>query len=747
MEEINKNQKLEDFVKSLSKKYGLNENSLIDKLINDKNNFWDFLFIMISKISEPNNSFLPLDNENNDNINSEKIFKKEEILKEIENYFKENPDENQEILDKFKNGNRNDKKNSSGNLDTSPHSPISKCKILNSDSIKKLKRMPSPVKRKKSLLKKYNFQLGAPKALRHQSILGKIPKLNKINLNIINKNLTIKNKGNNKNNSKKIKKNRKSLILKIENNSNLEYNQIKKEFLPVKNRRSVFIQQNKFNFKFGLNNPKNDSKIKDSPKVIKEKNNFKSLLFKNKKDEKMLNFSDDSDSSSFDKSESRSDKDIKKKENKKLNKIIDINENDQNKNNKANEITENAKIENDNNITNENYKIKEENIKIKIYKNKNTYYKIYKKKNNLKSLSKPKEKKYLNIEICHQISIFLKSINSNDLNNNSNNYNINKNINNNKSSNNKNNNSNIKNHLNHPKKAKQKFEKIIKKTSKKLSKKNDKNEINNIKMLYKKDNEIETSKLSENEYNKNDNNEEANHNRSILSCDSKKAKIIDLKKNIKNPTIIINDITIYKNPLYNNFEHYGYNSERHFKLLNRTKIINPENSNYKPLSTIMSKKAEIKYYKSSNRSKNNSKYKNLSSRSDFNKLIKEDEIKKNNNNYYKKCIVKDNKKKVNKTTNNSKKTSKKKNYLQRYKEAIDNIMKNDNYIFKEESELIYLQKDNKVNKNNSTNINDIRKKEKNEFKNELKIGKKDKNKSKIKIKKNINNYFKNKYKF
>ena len=738
MQETNKNQKLEDFAKSLSKKYSLNENILLDILNNNPKDFWNNLFQIIIEKAKLNNSSNSLDKENIDNIKTIQNFNKENIDKEIENYFSKNPEENKDIFDEYKKGNINIEKNYKIKLDVlSPTSSSTDKKVEPNNNIK-LKRMPSPDKRKKSVFinknKKFNFSIGINKNRRHQSIIEEIHNLNKIDSNKSFKNDNLKlSKKNSKSINKKSKfsnankkyKNRKSCFVKIENNCNLEYNNSKKNIIPIKNRKSVFIPQNNFGFKFNTNNISKDKKIIGNSKG----NKIKSLFNKKQsqaineekddnKDNEIIISPEDNNSNSINKNEAiNNDNEFIKKENKNINEKININEIEKN-----NYFKGKDEINFTTEINKEKTKIKEETINIKIYKNKNTFSKIYKSKK-LKSLSKPK--KYLSNLICHQISITLKAI-------------FNKVPNNNIQSLKKINNSNNKED-----KEQKKFGKVIKNTLNKEIRKRDKKE---IKCENYKNNNIENTNDDEEEK---EENAYINNNRNINSFDSKKNKKSKITEKNNKSLIKIYNGSIYRIPNNNNFEENTYNSEKFNNYLNTTNNLNKDNTINNSQMTLNTTRPENKYYKMSKNNIINCKYNNQNNRYDINRLVKEIEVKKrsqgkeykpkNNNKNELKNNNKINSKNISKTNNNNKKNiSKKKNYLERYKEAIANIMKNDESIYNDDSELFYIKEDNKKNENLS----------------ELKLNENKKEKSKkcstIKIKKNLyssyDNILKNKYK-
>ena len=106
--EENKNTKLENFAKDISNKYDFEEKVLIDALNIGPKEFWEALFQMINKKNTINNTSTSVDKENNNILNFDKSFNKEDIEKEIEDYFNENPNEDKQIWEKIKNGDVNE---------------------------------------------------------------------------------------------------------------------------------------------------------------------------------------------------------------------------------------------------------------------------------------------------------------------------------------------------------------------------------------------------------------------------------------------------------------------------------------------------------------------------------------------------------------------------------------------------------------------------------------------------------------
>ena len=276
---------------------------------------------------------------------------------------------------------------------------------------------------------------------------------------------------------------------------------------------------------------------------------------------------------------------------------------------------------------------------------------------------KPKLNICINNLICHQITIFIKPY-----------------------LNNKKNKNNFNNDL---KINQQKFDKISKE-------KNIKIDDNKNKILSVLNNNNKESKINKNIEEKNVKNIDADiyNNKTIENSGIKKGKIRIIKSiKFNQPTIKLIDDIKYKTHSKNNFEEYNtYKSAKN--ILNKSDK-KTDDAFYKRQKTL-SKKAQIKYKKTKiniNNNYNNNRY-------ESHRLIKK--INSKNKSPFK--DYRDYKKKIKKEDNLSVNytTSKKKNYIERYKEAIEKIMKNDDSIFNDESQIFYI-------KNNSKNIlkNDI----------------------------------------
>ena len=444
MEENNNNKNLEDFIKDISDKYDLEEKVLLDSLSISPKDFWKELFQMINKKNTLNNSSTSIEKDNNNILNFDKSFNKEDIEKDIEDYFHENPNEDKQIWEKIKNGDAPENVNKSIEEENNqikteilePTSPSTE-KKNDLDLINKLTKIPSPKKRQKSFSvyknKKFNYSSKLAISTRHQSIFGVRNSIKKMDLNrssvrIPKKNSIVKPNNYNINNNNFIKhsntfrinQNFKSLALKIEKHSNLEYNSKKKK-IEIKSRGSFFIPKNNYGFQFNINNS-DAIKRKGTKNIEKVKNRFSGKFFQknNKKEENSKDeinlYSDQSNSNS-----SNSSFFAQAKKNL-INENNIIEEEDQNENNVLDLSHSSNEVKKDDSIKNENH----EDIKviIPVHKNKNTFLKIFKKKEKKETLPEPepepepeflpelKPRKYLNNSICHQISItLLKAIN------------------------------------------------------------------------------------------------------------------------------------------------------------------------------------------------------------------------------------------------------------------------------------------------------------------------------------------------
>ena len=651
MEENDKKTKLENFTKNICQKYNLDEKSLLENIDDqDKNKFWNALIELINKKDELQKVPNPVnDDDNNNNNNNENVnptFNKEELIKEIDNYFKENPDEENEIWNNYKNKDINTNTNNTNNANNTNiesikdnNNPIENVPTSKSNDKKIDKIVPTAASYKKYkkketfIIKKNNpnlrFSTRPQVKRKHQSIIAPT----KVNHSNDNSNPTSINPANNnkKDSIQKLAKSkfcndndnklRGSLALKVYNNENFEYNSKN----PVKSRKSVMTQPYHFKFKFNINknfekknsmviggnktkNIFNENENKNTPEVIKEEEieNKGTLVF-------------------YKEAENDSEKSKNKNE-------------EPNKN-------ENDKIVNeDNNNIDKPIDDNEVNINkvFSVYKYKSTVSTIYKKE---KPKPKQEPKKYLNNSVCHQVSISL---------------NI-KNENNNESKSKINNNTSFTN------------EKVVQKIKVPKSNKNVNKENNNINVLYKKE-EIKKPDKSSNEI---DDYNLLDTDRRLFSSDQKKRN----RQRINNNNYNNSRIKIYNNSFYriNINETYNLNNYR-----NSENIYNPNtnephymNSYSNLKKEIKPKKAEIRFYKRSGR-KNNTKN-NSSSR----KRIDVSNIKRNSGSTER---IQPRKIKIirkNDIQNNTIAVhSKQKPFIQMYKDVINNLMKNDESIYK-----------------------------------------------------------------
>lgn len=191
MEENNKNHNLENFSRCISKKYGIDENALIFCLYYDPKNYWNTLFKLINKKAELN-PIEPIDEEKNDTNEVQRpTFDKDEIVKEIENYFRENPDEVDELWNKYKDNNIETEKNNNTQNDMTTNTSISNGKKVNSNNINNSeirKVVTNKQKDKKSFhikkdnFQKFNFSIGTYGNEKNQNNFGLIRSVKTISL-------------------------------------------------------------------------------------------------------------------------------------------------------------------------------------------------------------------------------------------------------------------------------------------------------------------------------------------------------------------------------------------------------------------------------------------------------------------------------------------------------------------------------------------------------------------------------------
>ena len=739
MEENNKKQSLENFTKCISKRFSIDENALLFCLHNDQKNYWNTLFNLITKKSELKKITEPNENENNNNENKKQTFNKDDIIKEIENYLMENPDEVDEMWEKFKDNKIgiSNKDNNNNHTENSERHSLNIKKIDSNEINKPMNRPISPQKEKKNIIKignqKLNFSIGVSDNRRHQSIFGQIKKVNSIRptqeiknsfTKIYKKNSIVKPKRNYFFPQKNKNKNRHSVFLQI-NSSNFDYVP-KKAFMPKNNRKSISGNQNnsgmmRYSFnksldksiesprkkqdkKYNINSDKtkvsntqtieetNEDKLEKSDDKIEEKNEDKSdcesELSNKEKNKEEQGYKDDENFFNFEDSS-----DSEKKENAHNNKDEKIKEENNNEKDIKPQIN---KEENEINA-------------FPIYKNKNCVFVIKKQKPKPKSVAEPKPnpknekkiKKYLNLSECHQIYLCL-------------------NINNKKT--------NIKTKSKH-----------LSNSAPKISEHKDKSmDISNINNE-QANSHLKNNVLNNNEHNSDDKSNDMSSkkdlvrklyfNDEISNYDSSGNKFnSSIKKNLNNNfNTNIKPINNFRTlRLYNNHSSYkhkvnNYRSQNNIKFLkiskynnnNKTKIINKSQKSFNPKKVIIIKNKNKNYKNDNNEQRSLShRYENYMNKSSKNfnyqnnhKYINTDTIekKKIKNNNIKKT-------KFNESINGDSYKPRKKYYLKKYKEAIENIMKNDDSIFNDERKEVnttYVQKSKKkrIVKNDNTNSN------------------------------------------
>lgn len=746
MEENNKKQSLENFTKIISKRFGIDENALLFCLYNDQKNYWNTLFNLINKKSEIKKTTESNAKEENDNNEDKKpTFNKDDIIKEIENYLMENPDEVDEMWEKFKdNKTKNLNSDKINNQEKNNKRPsLNIIKIDSNENNKKMNRPISPQKGKKNIIKignqNINFSIGVADNRRHQSIFGQLKKVNSLRpaqeiknsfTKIYKRDSIIKPKRNYFFPPKNKNKNRHSVFLQI-NSSNFDYVP-KKVIMPKNNRKSISGNQNNSDIlRFSFN--RSLDKSIESPRKKQKKKKFKISDIKGKDsngkntEEIIEDKSEKSDDDKIEeKNEDKSDYDSEQS-NKEKNKEEPENKDDDNLFN-FEDSSDSEKKESIHNHIDKNENIKEENhnkeeIKpqinkeenevntFPIYKNKNCVFVIKKQKPKPKPVAKPKLntknekkiKKYINLFECHQTYLCL-------------------NINNNKAN------------------MKTKNSKRFSNSAPKISEHKDKNiDLSNTKDEYTNSNlknstsnndEQKTDDKSKDMSSKKDlvrklffNDEVFNYNSSGSKFNSsiKTNPNNNLNTNIKS----MNNFRTFRSN--NNHSSYkkkvnNYRSENNIKFLKVSKYNNKneiKNIN-KSKKTFIPKKVIIIRNKNKN-TKNDNDQGSSSHRYDqhMNKSSKNFYLK--NNHKYNNTEITENKDiktnkikkaKFNDSINEESYKPKRKYYLQKYKLAIENLMKNDDSIFNDERKefnTTYVQKSKKrrIIKNDNNNCSKI----------------------------------------
>jgi len=741
MEENNKKQSLENFTKIISKRFSIDENALLFCLYNDQKNYWNTLFNLINKKSELKKTIeSDTKDENGNKENGRQTFNKEDIIKEIENYLKENPDEVDEMWEKFKDNkieSANNDDNNNNHEENIERQSLNIKKIISNENNKVMKRPNSPQKRKKNIIKignqKINFSIEVTDSRRHQSILGQLKKDNSIPpkqeiknsfTKIYKKNSIVKPQRKYFFPQKNKNKNRHSVFLQI-NSSNFDY--VPKKFFNQKNnRKSISGQKNICNtFRFSLHRSLEKSSI-DSQKKKQNKKVYNKTENKGKvrnsitneeiKEDKLEKSDDKIEEKNEDKSDYESDKSNKEKNKeeqgyKKDENFFNFDDSDSEKKEKANN-NKDAKIKEENNnkkdIKPQINKEEDEMNAFPIYKNKNCVFIIKKQKPKPKPVAKPKSnlkkekkiKKYLNLSECHQIYLCL-NINNNKINN------KNKSI-----------------HFSDS------SPKISEYKNKSINLSKTKNEYTNSQLKNNASNNDEQNSDDKS----NDMSSQKNIVRKLIFYDEifnfnssgkqfnstiKKNQNSSLNTNIKpinnyRTLRFNNNHSSYKNKV-NNYKSENkikfiklskYNSKNKTKKINKSQksfipkkivIINNKNKNkkikndndqeysYRKYKNYMNKSSKDFYYK-------NNSHKYINADITYNKEIKNYKIKKA---------------KLNNSINGKSFKPQRRYYLRKYKEEIENLMKNDNSIFSEERKQInasFVQKSKKKRniKNNNT---------------------------------------------
>ena len=738
MEENNKKQSLENFTKCISKRFSIDENALLFCLYNDQKNYWNTLFNLISKKFELKKITESRENDNNEN--KKQTFNKDDIIKEIDNYLIENPDEVDEIWEKFKDNKigigNNDNNNNNNYTENNERPSLNIKKIGSNENNKPMNRPISPQKGKKSIIKignqKLNFSIGVSDNRRHQSIFGQIKKVNSIRptqeiknsfTKIYKKNSIVKPKRNYFFPQKNKNKNRHSVFLQI-NSSNFDYVS-KKAFMPKNNRKSVSGNQNtndKMRFSFNksldksIESPRkkqdkkcniNTDRTKVSNTQTVEETNEDKL---EKSDDKIEEQNEDkSDIESVLSNKEKNKEEQGYKENETFFNFEDSNDSEK-KENIHNNTTEKIKEENINEKDIKPQINKEENEinAFPIYKNKNCVFVIKKQKLKPKSVAKPKPnlkykkkiKKYLNLSECHQIYLCL-------------------NISNNKT--------NIKNKSKHFSNSAPKIS-GHKDKSMDLFNTNDEYSNSHLKNNVSKNNENISDDKSNDMSSKKDvvrklyfNDEILNYNSSGNKFNSSNKKNVNnnLNTNIK-PINNFRTLRLNNNHSSYKYKVNNYRSENNIKFLkiskynsnNKKRNINKSQKSFIPKKIIIIRNKNKNYKIDNDQGSSSHRYENYMNKSSKNFNYQNTHKYINTDNIENKSI-KNNKIKKNKfndSINGNSYKPRKKYYLKKYKEAIENIMKNDDSIFNDERKEVnttYVPKSIKkrIIKNDNTNSN------------------------------------------
>ena len=745
--EENNGESLENFSWFISQKFEINESDLISCLHNDKKNYWNTLFNLINDKRKLMNGTEEITEDNKNKENG--IENKDDIIKEIDNYFKENPEEVEPTWNKYK---KEVLKIDVKNPNPPKEKPIAPKIIDKKSSIRnkmsnslKVKVQPSQ-KRKQSFaiqnnnIQKFNFSIGFPGAGPQES--DNIKRITTMNFSnnhnsLLNRPKNKKNKFANFRLNKNINDNklRNSMYLNIKKNPNFEF--APKKFLNSKNLRKSTNQKHNLSasFKYSFNNS-TDNNQTDSSIIKISKKKFNELIHKNPIEENENEFGDNLYEEIEEKDEEKSPgKKEENSDNKSENKVGNGNENedkilsfeesdleskvnldDMNNHNGPNTSEKNKELTNkgtdyniehkpdyskdyelSKEITNQKIKINNENEKnkdkeeanIPLYKTKNNIFTLKKPrtKPNIKnsSDSKPKPKVYLNLSLCRQVnfSLYIKK----------------------KSQNLTNSVPNLR------KEKKDETNKSLELLAKKDSIKKDNNTIiatRSDQKLARKNIEIKDPYIVNNR-----NRMMNNNNKKNLSYSKSKNMNTNMRNKNYFPIVKINNNSLYKMKMNNTFYKYQKNNNHRSEYLKTNK-----SKDYKKRRIHNSQQnLNSKHYKINKYNNNNyNKYIKINNVSGLNKL-KKDINKKNRSNTRERESSKKRKKNrvLNESLNSKLKLNGKEdgldriknNYLKKYQETIENIMKNDDVIFNENSRFItYTDRENRGDRSDSKRKND-----------------------------------------
>ena len=787
--EENNGENLENFSWYISQKFEINESDLISCLHNDKKNYWNTLFSLIKEKKALINYTEEI-TENNNNKENE-IENKDDIVKEIDNYFKENPEEVEPTWNKYKIEvlKINNVKNLNPPKEKSIAPKIIDKKINNINNNNKMNnslkiKAPAPQKRKQSFaiqkdnIQKFNFSIGFPSTgpQGNDNILRRTMNFSNNYNSLLNKPKNKKtklgnskpNKNDNNNNNNKL---RNSMYVKIKKNPNFEY--APKRFNNPKNMKKSFNQkQNRSaSFKYSFNNSAEINQT-DSSIIKISKKKFNELIHKNTIEEKVNEFGEniyeeieekDEEKSPGKKEENSDNKseykvgngygnedkilsfeesDLESKVN-----LDDINNhNDHNTNEKNKELTNKVteyNIENkpdyskDYELSKEitNHKMKINNEKEKNQDKEEINIPLYKNKNNILILKKPKPKPKVKFssDSKQKPKVYLNLSLCHQVN-------FSLNI--------KKNSQNLINSVPDLLKEKQiETNKSLDLLAKKDElKKNNSNTITarSDQKPVRKNLALKNQKLVNNRSKMINNNNKNNLSYKIFKINSK-SKNMNIKMRNKNnfPLVKINNNSLYNMKMNKTFYKYDKIDNHKSEYLKTTKN---KDSKIRRIHNSQQNLNSKNYKINKHNNSNYNKYNKINNVSGLNKL-KKDISKKDRNNTTEKKSSK--KRKKNRVINENSKTKInlnekedeinriKYNYLKKYQENIINIMKNDDIIFSENNNFIsYTDRDNRTDRSDSKRKNNS---SLSYHRTKIKIKKATNSKSKISPNKNKNN--------